>query len=69
MFPVFSRAIIIFFFCIYIYVLCHRRVVVLQIAFLRISAIFRNCFIFLSAGGVSVAINWITQIFSHEIQL
>ena len=49
--------------------LFHRRVVVLQIAFLRISAIFRNCFIFLSAGGVSVAINWTAQIFSHEIQL
>ena len=57
------------FLSIYMYVLFHRRVVVMQIAFLRISAIFRNCFIFLSAGGVSVAINWTAQIFSHEIQL
>ena len=68
LFSVLSRAIIIFF-CIYMYVLFHRRVVVMQIAFLRISAIFRNCFIFLSAGGVSVAINWTAQVFSHEIQL
>ena len=41
-----------FFLCIYMYVPFHRPVVVLQIAFLRISAIFRNCFIFLSAVRV-----------------
>ena len=68
LFFVLSRAIIIFF-CIYMYVLFHRRVIVMQIGFLEISAIFRNCFIFLSAGGVSVGINWTAQIFSHEIQL